>query len=231
MAAFGALWLAVLFGIPPFLQIVTRLPVFSSGHNSRLTVLYVLAVALLAGWGLDDLVGGALARARAAPGARAVGGRGSCSRPCSWSARVARRSSALGDALEVAWGFADPPGVYLNPNGGRACIEPCTEPGNVIRLASLIVLADARRGRARCCSGCASGGGSRPRWFAVLAILLVCVDLFHAGMGYNPAIDRDYAGQPATAGDPTAGARTGRLALRQHGAGPAEHDPAEVRAL
>jgi hypothetical protein len=52
VAAFGALWLAVLFGIPPFLQIVTRLPIFSSGHNSRLSVLFVLALAILAGWGL-----------------------------------------------------------------------------------------------------------------------------------------------------------------------------------
>jgi Bacterial membrane protein YfhO len=31
-----------------------------------------------------------------------------------------------------------------------------------------------------------------------LAALLVCADLFYAGMGYNPAIDREFASQPAT---------------------------------
>jgi hypothetical protein len=34
--------------------------------------------------------------------------------------------------------------------------------------------------------------------FVALAVLLVCVDLFRIGMGYNPAIDRKYASQPAT---------------------------------
>ena len=55
VALFGALWLAVALGVPPFLQIVTRLPVFSSGHNTRLVVLSMLALALLAGWGLGEL--------------------------------------------------------------------------------------------------------------------------------------------------------------------------------
>jgi len=32
----------------------------------------------------------------------------------------------------------------------------------------------------------------------VLAVALVTVDLFRAGMGYNPVIDRDVASQPAT---------------------------------
>ncbi len=34
--------------------------------------------------------------------------------------------------------------------------------------------------------------------FVALAVLLVCIDLFHQGMGYNPAIDRKWAEQPAT---------------------------------
>ena len=41
-------------------------------------------------------------------------------------------------------------------------------------------------------------GRLRAAPFVALAALLVCLDLFHAGMGYNPAIDRDFAEQPAT---------------------------------
>jgi hypothetical protein len=196
IALFGALWLAVVFGVPPFLQIVTRLPVFSSGHNSRLIVLYVLALALLAGWGLDDLIERTWPERRrklilALAGVAVL-------LPALFVVAAKRSTfSALGDALEVAWGFAKPPGVYLNPNGGRACVEPCVVPGNVIRLASLIVwltLAGAGfvllwlRFRRRI------GAGA----FVGLAVVLVCVDLFRAGVGYNPAIDRDYADQPAT---------------------------------
>ena len=55
VALFGFLWLMVVLGIPPFLQVVTRLPVFSSGHNTRLIILAIFAAALLAGWGFDDL--------------------------------------------------------------------------------------------------------------------------------------------------------------------------------
>ena len=196
VALFGGLWLAVLFGVPPFLQIVTRLPVFSSGHNSRLIVLYVLALALLAGWGLDDLVEGAW-RERGRRLTLALAG-AAVLLPALFIVAARRTSfSAIGDAIEVAWAFVDPPGVYLNPNGGRACVEPCIEPGNVIRLASLIVwLTVAGAGFVllwlRFSKRIAVG------WFVGLAVLLVCIDLFHAGMGYNPAIDRDYADQPAT---------------------------------
>ena len=41
--AFGFLWFAVVLGIPPFLQVVTRLPVFESGHNTRLIILTMMA--------------------------------------------------------------------------------------------------------------------------------------------------------------------------------------------
>jgi hypothetical protein len=55
-ALVGLAALLVVFGIPPVFTLVTHLPVFSSGHNTRLVVIYVLCLALLAGWGLDDLV-------------------------------------------------------------------------------------------------------------------------------------------------------------------------------
>ena len=66
VALFGGVWLAVVLGVPPLTQIVTRLPVFNSGHNTRLIVFSFLALALLAGWGLDDF---SSARRRRMPGA------------------------------------------------------------------------------------------------------------------------------------------------------------------
>ncbi|MBN1528780.1 MAG: YfhO family protein, partial [Thermoleophilaceae bacterium] len=186
VALFGALWLCVVVGIPPVVQIVTRLPVFSSGHNTRLIVLAILPAALLAGWGLDDLA----ERAAAAPGrVRAVliaagvivlvpvvifllGGKG-----------------GLGDAAQaakVALMLGDPPGGFGVAEGE-----------GVIRLAALLAwLALAGAGLALIAAR--TRFGLAPAAFVALALLLVTVDLFRIGMGYNPAIDRSVAEQPAT---------------------------------
>jgi len=186
VALFGAFWMAVLFGVPPFTQIVTRLPLFSSGHNTRLIVLPLFAVALLAGWGLDEL-----RSARQAPPARlratlAVAA-GLLVIPAA-GALVAGDIGigALGDAARVAWLLADAPTTLANPDHEA-----------VIRLSSILIWVSV------------AGAGvlllalrARRRLgvvlFSVLALLLVCADLFRAGMGYNPAIDRDRATVPAT---------------------------------
>ncbi|MBA3261565.1 MAG: YfhO family protein [Thermoleophilaceae bacterium] len=178
VAAVGLVALAVATGIPPFFDVVKALPGFDAARNGRLAVVSVLCVAVLAGWGLDDLTGAA------APERRRRLALAACALlfcvPFAW---VARRIDldALGDALRVAWGFAEP------------------EPGAVaeIRLASLLewlVLGAAAlllvvlrlRGRL----GTAA--------FAGLALALVVLDLFKAGMGYNPAIEESHAVQPAT---------------------------------
>jgi hypothetical protein len=196
VALFGALWLAVLFGIAPFLQIVTRLPVFSSGHNSRLALLYVLAMALLAGWGLDDLT---TARWRAQRRRLTLAAAVALMLvPALFVFGAGRTTLAVfGDALDVAWGFATPPAAGIGPTGGRNCVEPCLEARDVVRLASLLGwLAVAAAGLALLALRFRRRIGAAA--FAGLAVTLVCVDLFHAGMGYNPAIDRDVAAQPAT---------------------------------
>ena len=43
-----------------------RLPGFSAAHNERLLIYFLLCLALLAGWGLDDLTQRCAAAARAA---------------------------------------------------------------------------------------------------------------------------------------------------------------------
>ena len=59
----------MIFGLPPFVQIATRLPLFSLGHNDRLILVVLACLALLAGWGLDELCTRAALRA---PPARVV---------------------------------------------------------------------------------------------------------------------------------------------------------------
>ena len=48
--------LAVATGLQPMFDIATVLPGFSTAHNGRLAVVFVFCTALLAGWGLDDLM-------------------------------------------------------------------------------------------------------------------------------------------------------------------------------
>lgn len=185
IALFGATGLAVVVGLPPFLQIVTRLPVFSSGHNGRLVIWYMLAISLLAGWGVDDVAArvGSPSRRRivlGASGALFVA-------PLLW-VLAARRivGFPLGRALDVAWGFAREPSTFFVPANAY-----------VIRLASLLVwLPLAALALALLVLRSRGRMGMTP--FVALAALLVVGDLFRAGMGYNPAIPTRYASQPAT---------------------------------
>ena len=86
----------------------------------------------------------------------------------------------------MAWLLADAPTTLANPDHEA-----------VIRLSSILIWVSV------------AGAGvvllalrTRRRLgvalFSVLALLLVCADLFRAGMGYNPAIDRDRATVPVT---------------------------------
>ncbi len=56
VALFGVFCIVVVLGIQPLFGFVGRLPGFDETYLSRLTILYLLCVALLAGWGLDDLI-------------------------------------------------------------------------------------------------------------------------------------------------------------------------------
>ena len=91
----------------PIFDAIVHLPLFSSGHNTRLAILALLCLALLAGWGLDDLLArtGSQTRRRAVLGAAAV----LFALPLAWAAwRGSTSFDALGDGLRVAWGFEHP---------------------------------------------------------------------------------------------------------------------------
>jgi hypothetical protein len=177
VAALGAVAIAVVVGIPGIYDLVTALPGFSHAYNTRLIVVGLLALALLAGWGLDEVVAGVRRPRLLVAGAAAI-----------WLAPavvvLARLpgvdATAAGKALAVAWAWADP--------------TPANAPV-VVPLASLLVwlpvaglavaLLAARR---RLAAGT----------FAVLALALCVGDAFRAGMGQNPAIPTSHAVQPVT---------------------------------
>lgn len=177
VAGFGLTALAVVVGVPPFHQIVNALPVFSTAHNGRMVIYYLLAVALLAAYALDDLVARDVVRRRR------------------WTLRIALVLLCLpltwlavgrpgpGDvlpALETAWGFVHP-----------------ERDEDVIRLASLIVWLSFA-GAAVLLLTARTRGRMSARVFGAAAVALVVADLFRIGMGLNPAIQEEHARVPAT---------------------------------
>ena len=177
----GAVALAVATGIPPFFDIVKSLPGFDAARNGRLAVIAVLCVAVLAGWALDDLTGPEAAAAqRRRRLVLAV-----CGCPGGPAGRVGRAPAST--PARSATGCASP-GGSPRPGAGRR-----RDPdGLAARVAA------AGGAGARCSSGCGCAGGSASPAFAALALALVVLDLFKAGMGYNPAIHERDAVQPAT---------------------------------
>ena len=102
IAATGAVALAIVLGVQPFFFVANHVPGFSQAHNTRLAIVTLLCIALLAGWGVDTArrsralilfvalapVVAGLARAGAYP---------------------------VGEAVKVAWGFATPKNVDVLP--------------------------------------------------------------------------------------------------------------------
>ena len=207
-AIFGAIVLAVVLGAEPIFSIVTALPGFRTAHNGRMVILFLFVLAMLAGWGLDELTRGEQPRPRRAA-TLAAGALIFCG-PVVWliaSGNIA--PDRFGAALEVAWGFADPP-APAPPGPGddgvlRAVAEPVPESTvEIVRLSALLQwlpLAGAglailvlRLGvpasRARLALPVAAA--------VALAVVLLVTDLFRANMGFNPAIPVDHAEQPRT---------------------------------
>src|SRR5215207_4904498 len=169
-AALAALLVAT--GVQPLFWIAHHVPGFSQSHNTRLGVVVALGLALLAGWGLDDLLRERSPAARR-PRLMAVALAAAVALPV---AAVALRAPAagLGEALRVAWAFATPSGPEVLPRAALLIWLP-------LAGAGALVLWLRATGR-----------------LAPAAIALTAADLARAGAGQNPAIPVEHAEQPAT---------------------------------
>jgi hypothetical protein len=184
IALFAALCLAIVLGVQPFFGIAGRLPGFDLTYLSRLTILYLLCIALLAGWGLDDLV-----RMRPRGGrAVAVAVKATAIFVLPIVIVFATRQSSLhflGRAVRIALGFAPTP----SPTAPHVV--------EIVRLAALVVWVLVA-GAGVILLLLRMGRRLPPGVWAALAVVLVVGDLFQAGMGQNPAIPQSHAVQPAT---------------------------------
>ncbi len=185
IAALGAACMMVVLGLWPVFQIVTHLPVFNGGHNARLAVLALFCLALLAGYGMDDVVArrGSVTRRRLAVGAAAV----VFAVPIVYALTSGLTAWAqAGHGLAVAWGFVK---YGLSWAGKPYVVRDSAVwiwlvfAGLGLALVAVTLL--ARR---------------RIAWsvLVVLAALIVYGDLARAGMGFNPAIPTSVATQPVT---------------------------------
>src|SRR3954452_20029237 len=101
IAAAGAVALAVVLGVQPFFAVVQHIPGFAQAHNTRLAIITLLSVALLAGWGMEETRGRWLAVLIAI--VPVIAG-------------LARAGAfPVEAALRSAWGFADPANRDLLP--------------------------------------------------------------------------------------------------------------------
>ncbi len=186
IAAFAVFLLMIVVGIQPIFGLVTSLPVFRTAQNSRLEVVVLLCLALLAGFGIDDL-NGQLPSPRRRRALLAMGAALVCL-PVLW---VERRSElSLGHlrrALEVGLGLVRP---------GEATVLTRTAPPLIHEAAVLGWLLFAGAGLTLI--GLRLRGKIAGSTVVVSAMVLIVVDLFRVGMGANPAIPISHATQPTT---------------------------------
>ncbi len=194
-AAFAAVTLAVVLGADPFFAAVTALPGFSTAHNGRMVFLVLFCLAMLAGWGLDDITRRELPRPSRRLVALVAAGAIFCV-PLVWMLAAGTLApSKLGPALKVAWGFADPPAA---PRGE----VPDPDTVGIVRLSALLQWLPLAGAALLVVALGLGAGGARLRraaplgLVAILAVAVLSIDLFRANMGFNPAIPIEHAEQP-----------------------------------
>jgi hypothetical protein len=189
LAAIAVICLAIAVGTPPFPDLLGALPGFKVSNNSRLVVVFVLCVALLAGWGLDDLV--ALRRVERPwllPGLGVL----LLVTPLVWMIVAGQRpwAAVLWDSFRSAWLFQFPdPRIHSIPELERLVNEVRTTAlwEWALPAAAGVVLIWLRVTRRLA-----------PAPFAALAIALIAIDLLKTDIGMNPAIATADAVQPTT---------------------------------
>ena len=192
VVVFALFCVCMVVGIKPIFGVVSGLPGFSAAHNERLLIYFLLCIALLAGWGIDDLSAVRLPRPSLRRAVLISAGVIVCI-PIVWLIAAGTLSvSELGGGLRVAWGFEHPP----LPASGLA-IPAST--GAIIRDSSLLIwLPLAGAGFALIAARLWGTRRLGVTPFVALIVLLIAADLFRANMGFNPAIKRSTAVPPTT---------------------------------
>ncbi len=192
VAVYALFCTCMVVGIPPVFGVVSALPGFSAAHNERLLIYVLLSLALLAGWGLDDLTGLRLpwlSRRVVLAAAGVI-----FLIPVAWMVAAGSLDlHRLGSGLKVAWGLAHPP----------------TPPAGV-NVEGTVTAAIVRDSALEIWLPLAAGGVALIAWrlrasrplptavFVGLMVALLVVDLFRANMGFNPAIPVRNAAPPTT---------------------------------
>ncbi|HYP48693.1 MAG TPA: YfhO family protein, partial [Thermoleophilaceae bacterium] len=180
IAVFAALILAIAIGVPPFPEIASRIPIVKTGNHLRVVVILMLCLALLAGWGLDELSERRIRR----PGALLAAALALLVVPLLvLAARGDLSAGQLGSSLGIASGLSwpDPPADA----GKLAALRMAALEVWLVFMGLAVLLLAARvRGRLAATA------------FVALALALVAADLFKAGMGATPAIATSDAKQP-----------------------------------
>ncbi len=193
LVLYAAFCTCMVIGIPPVFGIVSSLPGFNAAHNERLLIYVLLCIALLAGWGLDDL---SALRAPPRIARRAVIGASAvllCV-PIVWMLAAGTLDGhELGAGLRVAWGFEHPvvPPPFVNVLGtvsAKVVRDSALEIWLPFAAGALALVALRLRRRRPLPAGL----------FAGLMVALIALDLFRANMGFNPAIPERYAQPPTT---------------------------------
>lgn len=177
LALFAFLCGAVVFALSPFSDLANMLPGLSRTDNTRLVIVGLPALALLAGRGFDDM-----------------------RRPVVWArARIPLVVAGALLVLPVAlyFGLGNPLSHVLSAVRLATSLGPAPTSLEAARLAA-VVLWLVMAGSAFVLLALRYRGRIPAGLFAALGILLVVLDLFRAGMGFNPSIPRSHATQPVT---------------------------------
>jgi hypothetical protein len=190
---FAAFCVCMVVGIGPVFTVVSSLPGFNAAHNERLLIYVLMSLALLAGWGLDDLCAAQLPAALRRRLTIGAGVTIFCI-PIAWLIVAGTLSvHELGAGLKVAWGFVHPP---QPPPGSDV---EASRTAAIVRDSSLLIwLPLAGAGLALIAWRLHPRRPLPVNVFVGLTVLLLAADLFRANMGFNPSIPTKTALPPAT---------------------------------